>query len=235
MIRSIFLFLLLCLGGQLSAQLSLGIRTGIRVATMDGFEESLIEQNQGFDTEVKNIVGTEVGLVVNYQFSPIFSIQGEINYVEKGAKAEQSGTLDILFNRIEIESQFNFDYIEFAPLAKLTFGGKDVGGFVQVGPSFGYALDGKGQAELRFQGDVQRVSNQIDFEEDNVSRIDWGAVMGAGAIFNFDTFGIFLDGRYNIGFTGVFVEEVDMGDDEIKIRNRGVSATVGILVPIVKK
>lgn len=224
--KSTVLALFLFSAFQSFAQLSIGARAGVRFATMDGFEEALFDED-GIDLETNALIGIETGAIVAYQFSPLFSLQGEITYVQKGT--ELSFEENILGQEIAGTSTISVNYFEFAPLAKFTFGDGMVGAFVQAGPSIGYGLNGELKSTSSFNGETETETEDLDFEDDEFSRTDFGAIFGAGVTFNLGTVNLFVDGRYNLGFTNNY-----SGDDEpeIDVTNRGVSATVGVLIPL---
>lgn len=205
---------------SVNAQLSMGAKAGIRIASMTGFTaENFGEEGEEFRTE--NVIGVDVGAVLSYQVSSLFTIQPELSYVQKGVKIIGSedgfGTEGIL----------RVNNLELTALAKLTFGSGQVQGYFAAGPSFGYALDGKIESEVDLLGSPLKFKMDLDFDEMEFSRTDFGGILGAGVLFNAGPVNLFLDGRYAIGFTNL-----NTGDDDIESQNRGISLTFGVLVPV---
>lgn len=224
--KSIFLALFLFSAFQSFAQLSIGARAGVRFAKMDGLEE--VNSNEDdMDLENNTLLGVETGAIIAYQFSPLFSLQGEITYVQKGG--EFSFEESLFGQNFKSVIALNVNYLEFAPLAKFSFGDGIVGAFVQAGPSIGYGLNGAFETSATFNGLTEAETDDLDFEEDEFSRTDFGAIFGAGITFNLGTVNLFVDGRYNLGFTNNYSSN---DEAEIDITNRGVSATVGVLIPL---
>lgn len=224
--KSIVLALFLFSAFQSFAQLSIGARAGARFATMDGFDDAIFDED-GVNLETNALIGVETGAIIAYQFSPLFSLQGEITYVQKGTELAFEETF--LGETFAGKNIIRVNYLEFAPLAKFTFGDGMVGAFIQAGPSIGYGLNGELEMSATVNGETETEVEDLDFEDDEFSRTDFGAIFGAGVTFNLGTVNLFVDGRYNLGFTNNY-----SGDDEpeIDVTNRGVSATVGVLIPL---
>jgi hypothetical protein len=226
--KSIFLALFFFSAFQSFAQLSIGARAGVRFAKMDGLEDAILDiDNMDLELEFNTLLGVETGAIIAYQFSPLFSLQGEITYVQKGA--EFSFEESLVGQNFKSVMTLNINYLEFAPLAKFSFGDGIVDAFVQAGPSIGYGLNGELKTSFTFDGLTETETDDLDFEEDGFSRTDFGAIFGAGVTFNLGTVNLFVDGRYSLGFTNI-----NDGDDEaeIDVTNRGMSATVGVLIPL---
>ncbi len=214
--------LVLCLGMTVStfAQLSIGARTGVRIAQMSDFAD--LEEV----AEVNNRIGLETGAIVSYRFSPFFSLQSELNFVQKGVEVvyvEEDG--------FSGSGKIGVNYLEFAPLARLSYGSGSVEGFLLVGPSIGYGLNGTIITEETFLGETFKEEDDLDFDEDEFARTDFGAIFGLGLGFNLgNDLMLTVDGRYNMGFTNLATDE----DVDMEPSNRGISASIGLLVPLSK-
>ena len=154
--------------------------------------------SSAFDHHVRGVFG---GFVKVPLFSSI-ELQPEVLYSMKGAK----------FAEEAIDATLLLDYLEVPVLARLSWRVFDNGFYVAGGPSFGLRLRARTRAEFSGSTEERDIS-------DDVERFDFGAVAAAG--FEFGSF--VVDGRYTHGFSDV---DKDTSDD-VKVRNRVVSVTVG--------
>lgn len=219
------LFFLLVGATGLSAQVALGIRGGIHLA------------NWSLNDVAKDEIGTEAkssnlllfGALAEIRFSNNLAIQPEVNYIQKGTKFSES-----VINPIpaSFESRFTINYLEVPLLLKVGTG-FGVGRFdFLLGPSFGYGLNGKIKTTLKIAGQEETDTEDLDFEEDEISRTDVGAQIGASLGLNLGSSArIFVDGRYLLGFTNLDKHEHGGGGEEPIIRNRGIALTAGLIFP----
>ena len=146
------------------------------------------------------------GVVGGFIVWPVTSwlvLQPEVLYAMKGAKQEEFG----------LESKLLLDYVEVPVLARLSRGSP--GGrtwYLVAGPSFGWLARAKARAD--FGGSTE----EIDLTED-VERFDIGVAAGGGV----ELGSIVIDARYTHGLSDI---DKDTSDD-VKVRNRAVSLTIG--------
>ena len=198
------LFAFLCVFTTMNAQnLSFGLRAGVNIATVN------IEQD-GISIEPDSRTGLDIGALLNIGITDAFSVQPEVSFIQKGY------AIDLLGDKVELI----LNYIEVPVLAKYGFGSESFQGFVQAGPSFGFAASGK----TKF-GDEEE---DIEFEDD-FNRFDFGLQFGAGAGFAAGSGQAFVDFRYALGLSNLDASE---GEESGTINNRGILLTVGYLVPI---
>jgi hypothetical protein len=175
-----------------------GMQAGVRGGV--NFASLQSDDDEGvLDPQIRGVVGGFVTL-------PVMSwleVQPEVLYSMKGAKSNEFG----------IESKLLLDYIEVPVLARITkraFGTRSF--YVAGGPSFGLRVRAKARAE--FSGSTE----EIDISDD-VERFDLGAVIAGGLEFG----SIVVDGRYTLGLSDIDTDT----SDEVKVKNRAVSLTVG--------
>lgn len=184
-----------------SAQgIGLGVKAGASLATLS---------IEGVEDGLSNKAGFTIGGFVNVGLSPMFSIQPELLFSQKGTS--MSG--EVLGETVEVDQKSS--YIEVPVLARLSLGapGVPVRPVVFAGPSFGFLLSAKAES-----GDAEE-----DIKE-NMKSLDVGGVIGAGVeLGNFT-----IDGRYTLGLTNINDAE---GDDEGSIKNRAIMITVGLKLP----
>ncbi len=146
-------------------KISLIPKAGINIST---------QAIEGFSGE-KSKVGFQGGLGVNIQTAGNFSIQPEINYIEKGTKIKMGGNSNTL----------DLNYLELPVLAKYAFGPV----YVNAGPSIGLLLDKK-----------NTVVNAYGRE---LNKIDFGVQMGAGLALPLGKGKAIIDGRYALGLNNL--------------------------------
>lgn len=188
----------------LSAQISIGPKAGINLANVGG------DGTDGFDT--KSIVGLQFGAAAEISVNEMIAVQPELLYFQKGTSID--------FGSFGGEVDQVLNYLEIPVLLKLKFGQE--GGpkfFGTVGPSFGFGLNGKLKSDA---GD-----EDIDFDDDEIKKLDISASIGAGAEFAAGPGNLFIDVRYLLGLS-----TTDDSEFDADIKNRGIGIGVGYLIPI---
>ncbi|MCB0663250.1 MAG: PorT family protein [Saprospiraceae bacterium] len=202
-----------------NAQVGIGLRGGVNFASQS------IKGNILDSFSVENVTGISAGLFVELPVSEFFSIQPEFQFIQRGKKAIstlQEGGLT--FKRTTIEQ---FSYLEIPILAKVKFGNDLIKGNFFAGPNFGYALSGTEQETTFINGGEIVEENEFDFENSHYKRLDVGALAGLGVSVHFEGFSVFADYRYLFGLA-----DLDDGDGEVTVKNRGSNLGVGIAFEI---
>jgi hypothetical protein len=207
---------LLCFSFSAQAQLNIGVRGGVKAASvvmMDG-EEVLITDG---------VAGSDLGIVFEYELSKAFSFQPEIGYSVNGFAINEESD-----NGFALSLQTKVHSIDLPLLAKLKLNLGPVELFSTLGPVMRYATSGEVVLEGSFEGEVVRESTPLNFEEEQYKRMDVALNIGAGLGVNFRGGKIFLDMRYMHGLSDV------NGDVESNIitKNAGLSANVGVLIKL---
>lgn len=201
-----FTFLLIFLSSSLhsNGQLTFGLRAGVNFANVN-------IETEGLSISPDNRVGLTLGGLLNIGITEKFSVQPELQFTQKGYNFE--------FEFIEIIKQkISFNYFEVPVLAKYKFGEGAISGFIQGGPSFGYALSGN--AESCTNGDCDSETFEFD-DNDGFNRFDLGLSIGGGLSLG----KLFVDLRYNLSVTNLS----DDTDDEEKIKHKGFQIGVGYM------
>ncbi len=173
----------------------------------------------------KLLVGFTVGAGYDVFINDRFSVQPEINFIQKGHISEDIAYPDGY--EYVLKSEFRYNYLEVPVLAKVKFGGVSKF-YVTAGPSIAMGLGGKYKLSSSFGGlPEQDIESKIRFSDkpddydgydvyaDN--RLDVGLQAGVGGLL----FGkITLDLRYTHGFTDVY--------DNYTSKNRVLQFSVGV-------
>ena len=222
------------------AQTTIGVRGGINLATNDvnPFENMLtdVELDKGY------ITGLNAAAFANFEVSEMFSIQPEVHFIQKGVKATQT---EVGPDNMDVKMTYKYNFLEVPVLGRLNFTNvEETFGFnVFVGPSFGYALNGKyigDNVTLSTEGGIEKGDFEEDLEWDESyttdgvqdNRWDFGATAGAGIELAAGNAKVLLDARYNLGFSDKYQYENDRPDNVDAIKNRGISVTIGLAYPL---
>jgi opacity protein-like surface antigen len=196
-----------------SAQIAIGGKLGVNLATWNADEEF----TEGSD--LKYISGPNLGLAFQIGVSDMLSIQPELLLLQKGMRMEES------FAGFSYKVLVKINYLELPVLVKLSFPvGESMSLFVNAGPSIGYALNGK----TIYIEDGEKDVEDIDFDNDGVNRTDVSMAFGGGASFNVSSVKLLLEARYLYGFSNLNNDE----DENFSVLNRGIGITAGIMIPL---
>jgi hypothetical protein len=167
----------------------------------------------------------------------MFSLQPELNYIQKGYKGNSSGEFNIgeAYYEYKGDNEIKLNYIEIPVLAKFEFGSNKFKFAAFAGPSLGFALGGKYKSTsyvdnvseektevYKSEGDIvfyRPEGNSGDTQFDH--NIDFGIQGGASVtFFNHVT----LDVRYGRGLTDL--------NHVTESKNRVIQFSVGVPITI---
>jgi hypothetical protein len=233
--KIVFAIVLMFACASVSAQTIIP-RVGVSVSNLT------IDGEEGFEN--KSTAGMVIGLGFNFPVSDIFSIQPEINYVQRGTKMEfeMSEFSDFGYMQIDGSIRVRIDYLEIPVLAKVAFG-EDTKFLLSAGPTLGVGLGGKtkikANAKYSFDGETIEESvtqtgkvkfggepDEIDDDGDDAyfdNRIDFGLQIGAGLLIKNK---VLLDVRYVHGVTDLMKDESS--------KNKVLQISVGMPFPMKK-
>lgn len=212
---------LILVANAASAQISLGAQAGAVFAKSktDDFTSTI----PGIDLSTKNRVGFTAGLIADIPIGESgLRLMPELNFVQKGLKADGTVDIDILGQIVtaQAEANINLSYIDIpVNLAYAVEAGN--GRFIiGAGPYAGFGLSGKSKVKVSALGQSEEEEDDIEFgsDEDQIKRMDFGANFMAGYIMNN---GLMLKVNYSLGLTNLS----NVSDSDWKNRYFGV--TVG--------
>lgn len=182
-------------------------KAGITFSTFGG-------DDAGDDTKSK--LGFTIGAGLNTPLGDgMFSLQPELNYVQKGAKAE--------YDNQDRTDKLTLGYLEVPVLVKVTFG-EATKFYVNAGPSVGFGLGGKYKVEIGDNSEDVDVKFGDGDDEDKYyveKGTDIGFQLGAGVIVAEK---VMIDVRYGLGLTDLY--------DDTSMKNNVLQFTVGIPLSI---
>lgn len=172
---------------------TIGLKGGLNIGFLNG-QDSDIENT---DTEVR--LGLNAGAYGEIALHPIFTLQPEVVYTQKGETVEAGG--DVLGGTWNIE----LSYLEIPVLAKVYFPVETATRpFVYAGPFLGFNLSAESDDIYQFAGfDFTGESNL----EDEVNTTEVGVVAGAGVSYLLEKIVLMLDIRYTQGLTRTFDDD----------------------------
>lgn len=193
-IKKVFLSLGLLAGISCTAQAQ-GIKYGVKAGTsLTNFSGS---DSDGFKAKF----GFNGGVLANFAFSDMFSVQPEVLFSMKGAKSEAN-----------TDERVNLSYIDVPVLVKVATGA--TGLFFELGPQVGFLATAK-----------NKDSNSSDNVKDYFKTVDFGYAAGLG--FQAAS-GPMIGLRYNGAFTNAFKDTSVFGSSyALKAKNSAFQLYVG--------
>ena len=179
--------------------------------------------------DFKKMTNTNFGLVAQIGLTDNFSIQPELNYVQKGFRIQESKDLN-LYNvpiPLGVSAVTAIKYIDIPLLAKYKFRGEGASGYVFAGPSVGYALSGNLETHAQVIIDIKVASTNINLDAVDYKRFEVGGVVGAGFEVPIGRAKLFGEARYTQGFNDVYEVPV-IG---ARVKNNGFGLSAGFTVP----
>jgi len=208
-----------------TAQTSFGLRLG---STWNNINTSSAIGNA--TPNFKDLNSFSIGAFAEIPVAENFAIQPEIGFTRKGFVLNE-GFDAPLFGidlPIGVTAETKFDYLEVPVLAKYSFGEDKLKAYVAVGPNFGYALNGRVDTKTNLLVDINLGSTNINLADQDFNRLEVGAVGAAGVSYDAGVATIFMDARYNHGFT----EAYNLPFVDEKVKTRGFGINLGFAVPI---
>jgi hypothetical protein len=142
-----------------------------------------------------------------------FSVQPELNYIQKGFKNDQT------INGTEVNTKWKISYIELPVLVKASFG-EATKFYLNAGPSIAVGLGGK----VKVKGNGMSADVDIKFGDSDSEevvyiekRMDFGLQFGGGVIIAEK---VMIDVRYGLGLSPLF--------EDVSVTNNTLQFTVGI-------
>lgn len=192
-----FLTVLLFAGSLLAQGSNIGIRGGLNIANLGGSDVE--------NTDSKT--GVNFGGFFHYAINEIFSIQPEVLYSAKGAKAK------FVEDGVTVDAKLNLNYIDIPVLlvVNLPVENASIKPHLIVGPHMGILLSAK------VKGEAGGFSGEVDVK-DVYKSTDFGAVVGAGIGIPVGNNMLNFDFRYHQGLTSI-----DDSGEDLDEKNRGFS------------
>lgn len=171
-------------------------------------------------------MGLDLAIPVEFTLSPVFSIQPEVHFTQKGVQFEK--VVDGQDQTYAVKT----NYMELPVLLKANYGQEKFKCYAFVAPSLGYATN---RFTVDKIGDADEVKEDVDFidvGDAKSQRWEFSAIGGIGGLMKAGIGSFVLDVRYSFGLTDNTKFENDKPDNWKKTTNRGCTISVGYVIPI---
>ncbi len=183
------------------ADVRFGIKGGGNMANVNGSFASDLG-------DWKNTIGFCAGIFVELNLGNVLTIQPEVLYTLKGAKAE-GVVVDV-----PASEKLSFDYIEIPLLLKLRVPAGSIHPFIFAGPAIGFNLSSKLEYALGDEEGAEPI--------ENFKKVDYSAIFGAGLQLGGS---LHFDVRYTMGLQKL-IQVPDL--EAFDLKNGVLSATIGL-------
>ena len=178
-----------------------------------GYNSSKIRFESSFGgPKIENLPGISLGMIYNKSIGKSMAFETGLKVDQRGYKVSyedgnQSST-----------GKLNLYYADIPLLFKKYFGKKDNRIFIQLGGDLALGVFGNSKSETTKNGETEKQNEAVDWDKDNIARVDAGLNGGLGYNFRKFEFGV----SYYYGMISV-----DAGSNNAGSFNRtiGVGAT----------
>ncbi len=176
---------------------------------------------------VKGLTTFDAGIMAEFEFGNMFSIQPELMYARKGFSVRQN--FDIAINEnltipAGVKVLNNANYLELPVLAKVRFKGKKAETYLMGGASAAYLMSNRIRTQADFIVNITLIDTKLPV--DNFTRGEFSVIGGAGFAVYLPVGKFYMDARYRHGLT----ELVDVPLLTEKVQNRGINITAGYAI-----
>ncbi len=227
------------------SQTKVGIRGGLNLANVSedfGGTESFDFEGLPLQITLSQTSRTtfNLGGFVEYWFSPMFALQINLLYNQKGFVIEGDLSETIIEQGIPIsvtvnaEETIKLSYLSFPLLAKVAFGESNFKPYIVAGPELSFLLSADDYAEATSEAEAQGIQvgpytvNQEEDISEFIESFEFALDFGAGLSYSFGTIDVFADFIYSLGITKINTE--DFADEDIK--NQVIMINLGIMYTI---
>ena len=216
----------LVFGLSAQAQVLLGARGGATLSktTGNGFIEN-------FTGQLNYIVSGNAAIFLKIPLARGLSFRPELGYVQSGAGVNLGTSLRVVGVDMPIGGSVRqrMTYVQAPLLLEYEFGQPQsaVKPYLIAGPAVGYLADNKLVSRanlLLFRTQPVRVDVGLGM----FNRLEVSGVVGGGLSFDVGASKLFVEGRYQRGFTRVY----DLPVVQLPVHNQSFSVLVGFAVPL---
>lgn len=187
-----------------------------------GFATMSTSQTTGTEA-IKSTTGLFIAAEFDIPVNEGFSFLTGINYVQKGYRAQASGS-DPTLGAMSIDMTGKIGYLEIPALAKLNFGDTTRFSFM-AGPYFAIRVASSAKGSISIGGQTQTINESSD--DNGLSRTDFGFRAGAGVEFPMSQdLGFVIGAAYDLGLSNV------ASSSSTAIHNRALLANAGLAISI---
>ncbi|MHA2101325.1 MAG: porin family protein [Candidatus Kariarchaeaceae archaeon] len=215
----------------------------IQIGPLVGGNLSGLSIEPDIQGSINTKTGFAAGGIIVINFSPMFGLQFEPTYMQKGAVIYSPITDVALI--LEIEQTIEVNYIDIPVLFKVSFGEEFIKPYILAGGYIAFPLENGKTTLDKIIGNGQDIIGFIPSEgietfepEIKTKSIDYGLNFGAGIAFPLGIIDLFLEAQYSLGLTElndedfrIFPTNIPIFPDVIisKIKNKGFQIKAGLL------
>jgi len=225
------------------SQARFGFRGGLNLANLSedlGGTETIDFEGIpiGLTMNQSNRTTFNLGGLVEFRLSPMFALQVNALYNQKGTKLEGDFETVIEEQGIPIsikgsvETSINLTYLSFPILAKIEFGESNIKPYIIAGPEIGFLLSAKNVAKSSAEGEAMDQTSgliTVEQEEDikeSFETFELAINVGAGLLIPLGSVDVFIDAQYSFGITKINTESMSNGED---VKNQVIMIDVGLI------
>jgi len=225
------------------SQTKLGIRGGLNLANISedlGGTETFDFEGEPLEITLNQSSRTtfNIGGFVEYWFSPMFALQINALYNQKGVGIagdlnttiiEQGISINV---KVDAEETIKLTYLSFPLLAKVAFGESNFKPYLVAGPEIGFLMSAKDYAEATAEGEAMGVTvgpytlNQEEDIKEFLESFEFALDFGGGLSYSLGNIELFADFIYSLGITKINKEEFIEGED---VTNQTIMINLGML------
>lgn len=149
-------------------------QTGLKLGLKGGFNGSTFSGSDSKGAEYK--AGFAAGGLLNYGFTDMFSVQGELLYSQKGASQDGVAYLDGTTLKTDGTAKTTLGYIDVPVLLKVSTGEDGKGLFFEAGPQGSFVMHQRSFVE---NGSGKQIGSS-ETSTDDLNKVVLGYVAGVG-------------------------------------------------------
>lgn len=179
-----------------SAQWSVGVDGGVTINSLH------TGQSYDYDRHYDSRGSFTVGIPVRYDFNDWFGLQTEVSVMQKNYSMHRSPTYKYFYY------DYSNTYLDLPVMARFSFGGKKLRGYLLAGFYLGAWLDShvEGSDRQYFGGlngaEYISFDTDVEFDSRRDNRFDGGLVGGVGLQYSITRrIGLFAEARYYYGLS----------------------------------
>jgi len=205
---------------KMNAQISIGGKIGANFA----------------DTKVNGVLGTlapeqkvytgfTAGIMAEIPMTSAISFRPELNFIQKGFQIRETFDVSVLGIDLPLggSARTRLNYIEMPLLIKYSIGSEQAKLYAIAGPNVAYAASAELRPRATFIIDFNLPHIPINLDNGVYDRWEISGVVGIGGEVKAGHGKIFMDGRYNLGFTSMLENPIV----NLDIKNQGFNISAG--------
>ena len=186
-----------------------------------------------FGVSIDSYQKSKLGLVggIGFEMGSRFGVEIDILYIQKGVKFEGSGSDPLFGEAGSFDVTANLDEVSVPVLLRFEFL-EGTTPYILGGGEVGYIISSKAKynATDNATGKTYSGTEELD-QTDNLNKLDYGLVFGAGLEIDSLTIPFFIEWRYHMGLANIFKSDADtptQAQDDDWVRTKTVVVTIGI-------